>query len=204
MKKTVKTVLLGVSLGIIVALLISVILYMYAGTWPALVTVTSGSMEPNINQGDLVLVSEPNHIDTYQESNIERFGKPGDVIIFYPGGDKDDTTIIHRAMMEVDSGDNWYKKANPNYFPDDVNNCEDLIECPAPESGYITKGDNTEVYDQATDDTSIVQEKYIFAEAEMTVSKLGYIQIIIPLVIFGIGVIILIKGFKLLLTENDQ
>lgn len=200
MSKPVKVLILGVLLGIFIASVISLVLYMYAGVWPALVTVTSGSMEPNINQGDLVLVSEPNNIETYSESNRENFGKPGDVIVFYPDGNKD-TTIIHRAMMEVNKGENWYKKSNPEYFPEDISSCNDLTSCPAPESGYITKGDNNDVYDQSAG-RSIVQKKHVFAESDISISSIGYIYFIIPIIMFTIGSLLIIKGFNL--TTNQK
>jgi signal peptidase len=195
MSKLVRVLVFGILLGVVVASVISLVLYMYAGVWPALVTVTSGSMEPNISQGDLILVSEPNNIETYSESNRENFGKPGDVIVFYPDGNKD-TTIIHRAMIKVDKGENWYEEANPEYFSENISHCNDLTNCPAPKSGYITKGDNNDVYDQSAG-RSIVQKEHIFAESDISISSIGYIYFIIPIIMFTIGSLLIIKGLNL-------
>ena len=76
-----------ITVGIIVA-----ILFLVCGTWPAIVTIESESMVPNMNVGDLVLVMAADRLsplESMAEGNIsgnEKFNKPGDVIIYHPNG----------------------------------------------------------------------------------------------------------------------
>lgn len=96
----------------------------YARTWPPAVIVESGSMMHadddvsygrfgTIDPGDLVVVTavqDPEDIITLVEGGRERYGMPGDVIIYRPGGDERRTPIIHRAVayVEVLPGGNGY------------------------------------------------------------------------------------------------
>src|SRR5581483_7729062 len=102
-------------------------LYAYTGTWPPAVIVESGSMmhkecgagevapacDPSIHYGrfgtidpgDLVLVKKVSSIDDVQtqvEGGPSRYGKPGDVIVYFPANNHDRTPIIHRAVAYVD------------------------------------------------------------------------------------------------------
>jgi signal peptidase len=108
---------------------IALALYLICGTWPAVVTVESGSMEPHMNIGDLVVVVAPDRfgpLQTWDEAHAtsyEKFGDYGDVIIYRPDGDTDlwaqigllplssQHPIIHRAMTWVDAGE-----AEPSYL----------------------------------------------------------------------------------------
>ena len=91
------------------------------------------SMSPNINDGDYFsTVSLDNaSVQTYQDSQktgYRSFGDYGDVIAFNaPSG----YVIAHRAMY-------WVEQGQPMWSDGPA----------APYSGYITKGDNLEVYDQ--------------------------------------------------------
>lgn len=90
-------------------------LYAYTGSWPPAVIVESGSMmHPDsevtygrfgtIDPGDLVLVKDVDEIDditTMLEGGRDRYGKAGDVIVYYPGNDHGRTPIIHRAVAYV-------------------------------------------------------------------------------------------------------
>jgi signal peptidase len=119
---------------LIVAVIISAV-YAYSGSTTPLVAVQSGSMEPNINIGDVVLIKTVNYtqIVTYKEgkaTNYERFGNYGDVIVYKPDGDSGATPIIHRAMDWVNAGDK---------LPDGET---------AVNAGFITKGDANQEVDQ--------------------------------------------------------
>jgi signal peptidase len=108
---------------------IAILLFLICGTWPAVVTVESGSMIPHMNIGDLVVVVEENRFgdlqtwDDGKKSGYQKFGDYGDVIIYRPNGVTDiwasvgllplskQHPIIHRAMTWVDAG-----KPLPSYI----------------------------------------------------------------------------------------
>lgn len=102
-------------------------LYAYTGTWPPAVIVESGSMmhkecaegqappdcDPGvtygrfgtIDPGDLVLVKHVTSLEDVQtqvEGGSVRYGKSGDVIVYYPANNRDRTPIIHRAVAYVE------------------------------------------------------------------------------------------------------
>src|SRR5512145_162512 len=95
---------------------IALALYLICGTWPAVVTIESGSMIPNMNIGDLVVVVQKDRfgdLQTWDDGKIsgyKKFGDYGDVIIYRPNGYTDmwaqvgllplsgQHPIIHRAM----------------------------------------------------------------------------------------------------------
>ena len=101
---------------------IALALYLVCGAWPAVVTIESGSMEPHMNIGDLVVVVAPDRfgpLQTWEDGKIsgyKKFGDYGDVIIYRPDGITDfwasigvlplskQHPIIHRAMVWVDAG----------------------------------------------------------------------------------------------------
>ena len=74
---------------------IALALYLICGTWPWVVTVESGSMEPHMNIGDLVFVVQQDRfgpLQTWEEAQAtgyQKFGDYGDVIIYRPDGDTD-------------------------------------------------------------------------------------------------------------------
>ena len=91
-------------------------LFLYTGTWPPAVIVESGSMMHadsevsygrfgTIDPGDLVLVKDVDGVDevrTLVEGGRERYGLPGDVIVYYPANNHKATPIIHRAVAYVE------------------------------------------------------------------------------------------------------
>lgn len=91
-------------------------LYAFTGSWPPAVIVESGSMMHadsevsygrfgTIDPGDLVLVKDVDDIDdveTLVEGGKERYGKSGDVIVYYKANDRGATPIIHRAVAYVE------------------------------------------------------------------------------------------------------
>lgn len=134
---------------------ISLLSQLLLGLWTPMVAVESGSMVPNLNIGDIVVVQGATRTgviawDQAEESGYTAFGLPGDVILYRPYGkaslnlldqikmlfgfapDKDRATpIIHRALRHVKAGEPMWE-GGPE----------------APFAGYITKGDHNEVIDQ--------------------------------------------------------
>ncbi len=166
MKKVVLEV--GISLAealLIVALLVSVA-YAATGTWHVGFAVESGSMEPHMQVGDLILVQAPQRttITTYEEGkSIEytSFHDYGDVIIYRPNGRSSGSPIVHRAMDWVEKGEKM-----PGGRP-------------APHAGYITKGDNNSGYDQPMLGVGPVKPEWIIAVARARVPYLGYPKLIL-------------------------
>src|SRR5690554_3616202 len=84
---------------------IALALYLIAGTWPAVVTIESESMVPNMNVGDLVLVVQKDRYGEFQtwvegsQSGYVSFGDYGDVIVYRPNGATHVHPIIHRAIV---------------------------------------------------------------------------------------------------------
>lgn len=170
-------------------LLVGGLLLAVSGVWPPLVAIESPSMEPNIDTGDLVFVmdeerfpGEDAHADTGVVTHragaavgYTKFSKPGDVIVFEPDGDDDTTPIIHRAMLWVDDEERWYSKANPDYVMG-YSSCEEMPNCPAPNEGFITKGDNNANYDQINGKDPVKPE-WVIGTAEMRVPGLGQLRL---------------------------
>lgn len=134
---------------------ISLLSQLVLGLWTPMVAVESGSMVPNLNIGDIVVVQGASRTDVIPWDEAEKtgytaFNNPGDVILYRPYGkaslnlldqlkmligfapDKDKATpIIHRALRYVKEGEAMWD-GGPL----------------APFSGYITKGDHNDVIDQ--------------------------------------------------------
>jgi signal peptidase len=177
-------------------LLVGLVLFAVSGLWPPMVAIESQSMDPNMKTGDLVFVMEEDRLvpnaaygntgvvtyRTGQEVKYTKFNRPGDVIVYLPDGNGVTTPIIHRAMFYVDNGENWYEKA-ATVNPDAVgsaNNCVELEFCPAPHSGFITKGDNVNTnrrYDQVSGLTGPVKPSWIVGTAEFRIPLLGNIRL---------------------------
>lgn len=181
-----------VALTLAAVSLIALLLFALSGVWPPFVSVTSGSMEPEMSRGDLVLVEVTtadappgSYGDTGivtvaagMETGHTAFNGSGDVIVFRPNGDTTATPIIHRAHLWVDDGEDWYARADPAALGG-ATNCAELLNCPAPNAGFITKGDANEVYDQALDFSTPVKPEWVIAEAKFRIPYLGWIRIII-------------------------
>ncbi len=103
-------------------------LYLYTGTWPPPVVVESNSMmhidadeytqnfgdtRPEdvpygrwgtVDPGDLVLVKDiddQDRVDTYAHAGDDRYGDPGEVVVYFTNEHMAGTPIIHRAMTYV-------------------------------------------------------------------------------------------------------
>ena len=172
--------------SVFAVLLVGFLLFAVSGVWPPLVAVESGSMLPNVERNDLVFVMEEERfpgeraeqgVVTAQrgaETGYQKFGNPGDVIVFAASGDKAGTPIIHRAMLWAEAGENWCTAADPAYLggldPDDP-------RCVADHAGFITKGDNNPSYDQATGLTGPVRPAWVVGTAEFKIPGLGWIRL---------------------------
>jgi signal peptidase len=156
---------------------ISILSQAILGVWTPMVAVESGSMVPNLNIGDIIVVqgasrTEITPWDEAESTGYKTFNLPGDVILYRPYGkealnlldqismllgrppsaDKA-TPIIHRALSYVEEGEPMWE-GGPE----------------APFSGYITKGDHNEVIDQQAGRIyGIANESYIRShESEIT------------------------------------
>lgn len=82
-----------------------VLFYNFTGRVFPLLVVKSGSMEPTLMVGDVILIDEnvkPEDIKT---------GRDGDVIVFYKPGSNE--LIVHRAVARIDGGFLTKGDANP-------------------------------------------------------------------------------------------
>ena len=152
--------------ALVIVGLIILVAYAATGTYHIGFAVESGSMEPNMQVGDLIFVQSPQRttITTYEEGktlDYQSFHEYGDVIIYRPNGLASVTPIIHRAMYWVEEGDNM-----PNGKP-------------APHAGYITKGDHNSGYDQPMLGVGPVKPEWVIAVAKARVPYLGYPSIML-------------------------
>jgi signal peptidase len=175
-------------------LLVGLLLFAVSGIWPPMVAVESGSMEPNMNVGDLVFVVDnerfvPGHAvehdgrtsgvvpaDRAREVGHTEFNRYGDVIVYQPNGQGHRTPVIHRAMLFVEADENWYDRADRDHVGN-ADDCEELNNCPAPHAGFITLGDNNARYDQQTTLSAPVRPGWIIGTAEVKVPYLGYVRL---------------------------
>jgi signal peptidase len=177
--------------SVLAVAVVGVLLFAVSGVWPPMVAVESPSMTPHMQTGDLVFVMEERRFsgDSAREgvvtartgSDVEyrKFGQPGDVIVYNPDGNADQTPIIHRAMFWVEEGENWYEKADRQSVGR-YSECDGLPNCPAPHDGFITKGDANGIYDQAQGSTGLsrpVKPAWVVGTAEVRVPLLGCIRL---------------------------
>lgn len=169
------------------------LLFGVSGAWPALVAVESGSMEPNIQQGDLVFVVDDGRftgenavagtgivtLESGRDGNHEQFGQPGDAILFLPNGDPAATPVIHRAHFWVEANENWVQTKADSEFLHGAT-CADIVSCPAPHDGFVTKGDANPRYDQlprSGAETTVVSPDWVTSKAMVRVPWLGQIRL---------------------------
>ena len=134
---------------------ISLVSQIALGLWTPMVAVESGSMVPNLNIGDIIVVQGASRTDIVTWDDAEKtgykaFNNPGDVILYRPYGKESlnlidqiksllglgfppdkATPIIHRALSYVEKGTPMWS-GGPK----------------ATLSGYITKGDHNDIIDQ--------------------------------------------------------
>ena len=174
-------------------LLVGAVLFGISGIWPPMVAVESGSMEPNMERGDLIFIVDNERFtpdeaisndgsttgvvpaDVAAEHDRTKFSDHGDVIIFLPNGEHP-IQVIHRAMLWVEDGENWYDRADPDAIGG-AEDCDELEACPAPNGGFITKGDDNGDYDQVNQLSDPVKPEWITGTAEVRIPYLGHIRL---------------------------
>ena len=178
--------------------LIALVLFLVSGTWPAVVTIESESMVPNMNVGDLVLVVDEDRfgaLTTWAEGQLtghQSFGNYGDVIVYRPNGAGSVHPIIHRAMTYVDTA-TVEQSALGEFYAN-------------PHGGYITKGDNNPYIDQGNlriagvGVVEPVEKEWIVGKALVAVPLIGYLPL--HLTEFAVVVIIVILIHDLILARR--
>lgn len=194
-----KTFIKDIIIVLAIVAAIGIALYAVSGTWPALVAVESGSMEPNIPTYSLVFVSQEDRYGGWmtQAEALETGAEPkfngyGDVIVYKPNGISGVTPIIHRATGYVTE-----EQALALGF-----------EGEAAHAGYLTKGDNNDGTDQmgylgAYGRLQPVKPEWIIGKAVFSIPFIGWIPlnmwicaIIIIALIIAIELIIRKRGSK--------
>ena len=175
------SIIRDVVVALLAVFVILMILWGYTGQWFAtpMVAIESGSMEhPNspfgrlgtIDAGDMVLiqkVSKRNDVIPHggpvmgaqAENSWKTYGDYGDVIIYHPDGNMQETPIIHRVMcwVQVNNKDgektftiNEFGIYNQTSIPPipELGIDSTLVSPNWSQSGYLTKGDNNPTFDQ--------------------------------------------------------
>lgn len=169
---------------IVVFIIVGLGPFLVSGVWPPFTSVLSDSMEPNINTGDIVFivdneryVSDNNSfagVSPMENGAVNSFNEYGNIIVFYPDGDKTNIPVIHRAAFYVEEDENWVQKVNKNSLIS--NSCSEISNCPAPHNGLITIGDNNSNYDQITGLSEPVKEEWIIGKAKYRIPYIGTIR----------------------------
>ena len=185
---------------------IGIVLFGVSGTWPALVAVESGSMEPNLPTYSLVFVVDENRFGNWMTQDEAEaadthkvFNEYGDVIVYQPNGMKGVTPIIHRAITTVTK-----EEAQALGFTGD-----------AAHSGVITKGDNeiTNPYpDQFGSFPSYgisrmepVKEEWIVGKAVFAIPLIGWVPLhIIESILIAAAVIICIEIVSRIVSKRKS
>jgi signal peptidase I len=183
---------------------IALALYLICGTWPAVVTIESKSMDPHMKIGDLVLVVQKDRYGAFQTwtdgltSGFVKYDEPGDVIIYKPNGLTTVHPIIHRAIQYVEAGsvsEIKGRKLVSNYT--------------APHAGYITWGDNNPAPDQLVSYPGIgtpepVKEEWIVGKSLFAIPLVGYLPLNIWLVAIIAVIAMILHELYLRSKENAE
>ncbi len=171
-------------LGIAAALLLQWSMGIIFSTSLPVVTVSSESMVPTMNVGDIVLLR--GHA-TYA---------PGEIIVFRGWREE---PIIHRIVAKLDSSGNAEKL--PSFsLPDEQ---LEKFRVPA-KTVYLTKGDNNNAYDQSSGNLPIGEES-VYGSSFFVVPYLGLVKIWVCRafggnctmgIVFVLGVILLYTYFR--------
>jgi len=144
------------ALGIMFAILLNYFLGVFLATSLPVVTVSSGSMVPTMNVGDIVFIQS------------KEFYDPGDIIVF---SGWENVPIIHRVVAKIsDSGVEKYGAFN-EISPDKL---EGLAQ--KGKILYITRGDANPRCDQCGRHDPI-PEANIFGHSIFTIPYLGWVKI---------------------------
>ena len=150
---------------------IALLLFLYAGVWPPMVSVGGTSMYPHMQNGDLVILRGLDRVNVVTgidaiNSSYQKFDGFGDVIVYSPMGNRSITPVIHRAMYYVQSGQPMWPGGPA-----------------APWGGYITLGDNNFLYDQSSSISpdSPVRPEWILGVSQLRVPYLGMVRSLLPI-----------------------
>lgn len=201
-------------LGIVVLFLALLLtgLWSYTGqpfpeTSPLVVIESGSMMHPDapygrvgtIDAGDLVLVKradDPNDVETaYGPGEREGYGARGDVLVYRPRGDPNQTPIIHRALTfvevtaTVDAEGNttrsysyWNERGAFIQEASSVNMpAAGIHGMKPPASGYVTKGDNPNT-NQYADQVShvpglLVEPEWVIGKSRGEIPWLGLVKL---------------------------
>jgi signal peptidase I len=183
---------------------IALILFLICGTWPAVVTIESGSMTPNMNIGDLVVVVQKDRYGEFMTweqgklANVTKFNSYGDVIIYKPNGMTSVHPIIHRAVAYATTT-TPLTEIRGNQLKENYTVAHD---------GYITWGDNNPIPDQFASYEGIgtpepVKDEWIVGKALFTVPLVGYLPLHIVDVVIVVVVIMILHELYLRSRENE-
>ncbi|EMA59492.1 S26 family signal peptidase [Halorubrum kocurii] len=181
----------------VAVLLVAVVVASVAGAWPPFVAVESGSMAPEVERGDLVVVTSTDRfpwgglVGAAEPGAPTRLGGAGDVVVFDPpsGGQR---PIMHRIAFPVTAGEDWTERADPALVDGD---CAAIAACPAPYDGYVTRGDANGEYDQSAGIAPVVREEWITAKALFAVPNLGWFRVGVDAAIARVGLLPTAVGF---------
>jgi len=185
--------------GFIVGIIL-IAMYLYTQVWPPLVVIESNSMTHEnagfgkigtIDAGDFVLVKKIHNrakiITCLGAHNYNTYGAPGDVVVYYPYGNIDQTPVIHRVMFWVEV--NEYN--NIPYYTIPELNIVNVTSITLPtyglhnyepaNSGFITQGDNNRFVDQAGKDicTEPIKFSWIIGVARYEIPWFGLVKLLI-------------------------
>ncbi|MBZ6495175.1 S26 family signal peptidase [Natrinema longum] len=177
--------------SVAIVAVVGLLLFAVSGIWPPLVAVESPSMTPNMQEGDLIFVVDDDRfgndaavedtgvvtLENGRETGYEKFGKPGDVIIYQPNGDPTQTPVIHRAHFWVEEDENWVEtKADEDVIGDAT--CAEVDTCRPDHAGFVTKGDANSGYDQYGNGISdVVKPEWVTGKAMFRIPWLGHIRL---------------------------
>ena len=177
-------------------LLVALVVAATAGAWPPFVAVESGSMEPTVERGDLVVVTATERFPwgeltpNADPDAPRRLGGAGDVVVYDPP-DAERRPILHRLAFRVSAGEDWTDRADPALLDGD---CDAMDACPAPHDGYVTYGDANGEYDQSAGIAPIVRDEWISAKALVSVPNLGWFRVAVDAAIARIGLFPTLAG----------
>ena len=186
------SIIYQVSQALTVVVAVGVVIFLVTGAWPTLVMINGDSMQPNIADDSMLVVTAADRYGpadsfptrsgvvtrsaaTTADGEYRSFGGAGDVIVFEtPSGER----AVHRALVYVEEGEDWRGKVDNASLAGDT--CEEVRFCPAPHSGFITKGDGNTYTDQVYGVPPVTPDN-MTGVARHRVPYLGEIRGLIPL-----------------------
>jgi len=204
-----------IAVALCAVFIVLLILWSYTGQWftAPIVAIESGSMEHKnptfgrlgtIDAGDMVLVQK-----VYTRNDVlvhggnlggaqakkccQTYGDYGDVIIYYPDGNKKLTPIIHRAMcwieVEIQNNERTYTiKEFGIYNETSIGPIPELgldrsMKPAWDHSGFLTKGDNNDLFDNlpsqgVLESTQPIKTEWISGKARQEIPWFGTINLL--------------------------